>query len=121
MSAHTPSPAATPRLSSPANSAHSSLRFGIGRFTTAEEVDYVVEKIVRAVNKLREISPLWEMVQEGELALSVTCHDRTMYRGFTYSRFIPCTRRLQASTSVPSSGLADPSRADSRTKPSIDL
>ncbi|KAL9940453.1 hypothetical protein V8E36_001158 [Tilletia maclaganii] len=45
--------------------AHSSLRFGIGRFTTEEEVDYVCEKIVRVVNKLREMSPLWEMVQEG--------------------------------------------------------
>ncbi|KAK0557869.1 cysteine desulfurase [Tilletia horrida] len=45
--------------------AHSSLRFGIGRFTTEEEVDYVAEKIVKVVNKLRDMSPLWEMVQEG--------------------------------------------------------
>ncbi|CAD6890917.1 unnamed protein product [Tilletia controversa] len=45
--------------------AHSSLRFGIGRFTTEEEIDYVSEKIVKVVNKLREMSPLWEMVQEG--------------------------------------------------------
>ncbi|KAF8965204.1 cysteine desulfurase NFS1 [Flammula alnicola] len=45
--------------------AHSSLRFGIGRFTTEAEVDFVVEHIIRTVHKLREMSPLWEMVQEG--------------------------------------------------------
>lgn len=66
--------------------AHSSLRFGIGRFTTEAEIDYVVQEIVGTVNKLRDMrqvflqvsqsflvrrltsvlnSPLWEMVQEG--------------------------------------------------------
>lgn len=45
--------------------AHSSIRFGIGRFTTEGEVDRAVELTVSAVNKLRELSPLWEMVQEG--------------------------------------------------------
>ncbi|KZP01124.1 cysteine desulfurase NFS1 [Calocera viscosa TUFC12733] len=45
--------------------AHSSLRFGIGRFTTEEEIDFVVQRIVSVVNKLRDMSPLWEMVQEG--------------------------------------------------------
>ncbi|KII88138.1 hypothetical protein PLICRDRAFT_175778 [Plicaturopsis crispa FD-325 SS-3] len=45
--------------------AHSSLRFGIGRFTTEAEIDYVVKQIVGTVNKLRDMSPLWEMVQEG--------------------------------------------------------
>lgn len=61
--------------------AHSSIRFGIGRFTTEEEVDYVVRETVKTVNRLRELrfvvpsrnppeadvwdSPLWEMVQEG--------------------------------------------------------
>jgi cysteine desulfurase len=45
--------------------AHSSLRFGIGRFTTKAEIDFVVKHIVRTVNKLRDMSPLWEMVQEG--------------------------------------------------------
>ncbi|KAI0636667.1 cysteine desulfurase NFS1 [Trametes polyzona] len=45
--------------------AHSSLRFGIGRFTTEAEVDYVIEKIVAVVQRLRDMSPLWEMVQEG--------------------------------------------------------
>ncbi|KAF9052827.1 cysteine desulfurase NFS1 [Panaeolus papilionaceus] len=45
--------------------AHSSLRFGIGRFTTEVEVDFVVEHIIRTVTRLREMSPLWEMVQEG--------------------------------------------------------
>lgn len=45
--------------------AHSSLRFGIGRFTTEAEVDFVCDKIVQVVTRLRELSPLWEMVQEG--------------------------------------------------------
>lgn len=45
--------------------AHSSIRFGIGRFTTVEEVDYTVDKCIKHVTRLREMSPLWEMVQEG--------------------------------------------------------
>ncbi|ESN98875.1 hypothetical protein HELRODRAFT_162338 [Helobdella robusta] len=45
--------------------AHSSIRFGIGRFTTEEEVDYTANKIIYHVSRLREMSPLWEMVQEG--------------------------------------------------------
>ena len=45
--------------------AHSSIRFSIGRFTTLEEVDYAVELISSKVGKLREMSPLWEMVKEG--------------------------------------------------------
>jgi cysteine desulfurase len=45
--------------------AHSSIRFGIGRFTTEAEVDHVVDRVVGVVNRLRELSPLWEMVQEG--------------------------------------------------------
>lgn len=45
--------------------AHTSIRFGLGRFTTEEEVDYATATVVAAVNKLREMSPLWEMVQEG--------------------------------------------------------
>ncbi|VEU35539.1 unnamed protein product [Pseudo-nitzschia multistriata] len=45
--------------------AHSSLRFGIGRFTTEEEVDFVLELLRKHVVRLREMSPLWEMVQEG--------------------------------------------------------
>ncbi len=40
-------------------------RFGIGRFTTEEEVDYTVERTVLEVKRLREMSPLWEMFQEG--------------------------------------------------------
>jgi cysteine desulfurase len=45
--------------------AHTSLRLGIGRFTTEEEVDQAAELIIQAVEKLRSLSPLWEMVQEG--------------------------------------------------------
>ena len=45
--------------------AHSSLRFGLGRFTTEDEVEYVVERVVDVVNRLREMSPLYEMAQEG--------------------------------------------------------
>jgi cysteine desulfurase len=45
--------------------AHSSIRFGIGRFTSEEEVMYTVERTVREVKRLREMSPLWDMVQDG--------------------------------------------------------
>lgn len=45
--------------------AHTSIRFGLGRFNTEEEVDYVVDLVVKAVKRLRELSPLWEMHQEG--------------------------------------------------------
>jgi cysteine desulfurase len=45
--------------------AHSSLRFGLGRFTTEEQIDYTVEQIKNTVLKLREMSPLWEMYKEG--------------------------------------------------------
>jgi cysteine desulfurase len=45
--------------------AHSSIRFSIGRFTTEEEIDYVVGQITHAVDKLREMSPLWEMFKDG--------------------------------------------------------
>lgn len=45
--------------------AHTSIRFGIGRFTTEREVDFAAELAERHVKKLREMSPLWEMVQEG--------------------------------------------------------
>ena len=45
--------------------AHSSIRFGIGRFNTEDEVDFVVDLVVREVSRLREMSPLYEMVQQG--------------------------------------------------------
>jgi cysteine desulfurase len=45
--------------------AHSSIRFGIGRFNTEEEIDYVIDLTVKSVERLRELSPLWEMHQEG--------------------------------------------------------
>lgn len=45
--------------------AHSSIRFGLGRFTTEEEVDFAVEQTKKAVTHLRELSPLWEMFKEG--------------------------------------------------------
>lgn len=45
--------------------AHSSLRFGLSRFTTDEEIDYAIDHVKEAVAKLREMSPLWEMFKEG--------------------------------------------------------
>lgn len=45
--------------------AHTSLRFGIGRFTKEEEVDYAISLIAKAVERLRALSPLWDMLQEG--------------------------------------------------------
>jgi len=45
--------------------AHSSIRFGLGRFNTEEEVDYVANKVIDVVRKLRELSPLYEMAKEG--------------------------------------------------------
>jgi cysteine desulfurase len=45
--------------------AHSSIRFGLGRFNTEEEVDYVKDDVVRAVNHLRDMSPLYEMAKQG--------------------------------------------------------
>jgi len=45
--------------------AHSSLRFGLSRYTTKEEIDYTINHVKEAVEKLREMSPLWEMFKEG--------------------------------------------------------
>jgi cysteine desulfurase len=45
--------------------AHSSLRFGLGRYTTEEQIDYTIEQVTSTVKKLREMSPLWEMYKEG--------------------------------------------------------
>lgn len=45
--------------------AHSSIRYGLGRFTTEEEVDFAIEQTIETVNHLRELSPLWEMFKEG--------------------------------------------------------
>lgn len=45
--------------------AHTSIRFGIGRFTTAEEIDYAIDLVCRNVERLRELSPLYEMFQDG--------------------------------------------------------
>ncbi|KAF1847759.1 cysteine desulfurase [Cucurbitaria berberidis CBS 394.84] len=52
-------------LGSSDESAHSSIRFGIGRFTTDAEIDYVLKAVKERVTFLRELSPLWELVQEG--------------------------------------------------------
>jgi cysteine desulfurase len=45
--------------------AHSSLRFGLGRYTTEEQIDYTIKAVTDTVLKLREMSPLWEMFKEG--------------------------------------------------------
>jgi cysteine desulfurase len=45
--------------------AHSSIRFSLGRFTTEEEIDFAIATLHQKVGKLREMSPLWEMAQEG--------------------------------------------------------
>jgi cysteine desulfurase len=45
--------------------AHTSIRFSIGRFTTDEEIDFAIKKVIEAVTKLRDLSPLYEMAKEG--------------------------------------------------------
>ena len=45
--------------------AHASIRFGLGRFNTEQEVDFVIELVVKSVERLRTLSPLWEMHQDG--------------------------------------------------------
>jgi cysteine desulfurase len=45
--------------------AHTSIRFGLGRFTTEAEVDYVIDLVASKVKKLRDMSPLWELAQSG--------------------------------------------------------
>lgn len=54
-----------------AENAHTSIRFGIGRFTTAKEVDLVIEECVKNVERLRELSPLWDLMQEGKTLADV--------------------------------------------------
>lgn len=46
--------------------AHTSLRFGIGRFTTEQEIDEACDEIVEVVNRLRDMSPLWDMYKDGD-------------------------------------------------------
>ena len=53
--------------------AHSSIRFTIGRFTTEEEIDYTIELVRGKIGKLRELSPLWEMYQDGIDLNTVQC------------------------------------------------
>ena len=45
--------------------AHTSIRIGIGRYTTIEEIDILADSIIKAVNKLRKLSPLWDMKKAG--------------------------------------------------------
>jgi cysteine desulfurase len=51
-------------LGLPDNLAHAAIRFGLGRFTTEEEIDYTIETTLRAVEQLRSLSPVWEMYKE---------------------------------------------------------
>ena len=52
-------------LGVPDELAHGSIRFSLGRFTTEEQIDFAIELVTKAVGELRELSPLYEMVQEG--------------------------------------------------------
>jgi cysteine desulfurase len=52
-------------LGVPEEMAHTSIRLGLGRFTTEEEVDYVIELVAEKAKRLREMSPLWELAQAG--------------------------------------------------------
>jgi cysteine desulfurase len=62
--------------------AHSSIRFTVGRFTTEQEVDYVVDLLERKIGKLRELSPLWEMYKAGvDLATVKWVHATESHRG----------------------------------------
>ena len=52
--------------------AHSAIRFGMGRFTTADDVDDVANRVIESVGRLRELSPLWELAQQGVDPTDVT-------------------------------------------------
>lgn len=45
--------------------AHTSIRFGLGRFTTEQEIDFMIALLTKEVNRLRDLSPLWDMINEG--------------------------------------------------------
>nr|AGU68131.1 cysteine desulfurase [Strigomonas oncopelti] len=54
-----------------AENAHTSIRFGISRYTTAKEIDITIEECAKVVERLREMSPLWDLMQEGKTAADV--------------------------------------------------
>ena len=62
--------------------AHSSIRFGLGRWSTEEEVDYVADKLTSVVTRLREMSPLYELAKEGvDLSNDAVADRRTLNHG----------------------------------------
>ena len=63
--------------------AHSSIRFGIGRFTTEREIDFLVDKVASQVARLREMSPLWEMVYFFEFSQSLSGPRRHRYQEYS--------------------------------------
>ena len=88
--------------------AHSSIRFTVGRFTTEEEIDYTIELVQRKIAKLRELSPLWEMHQEGIDISKIEWAAQSC-------KFRDCGRTILASTAKARTALASCSNYTERS------